>query len=78
MLEVDITHTSITINQLLNQVEAGEEITIIHHGKPVARISTASSHPKPLTSHSALRASQTKTPTSTLETVKSLREEARY
>ncbi len=78
MLEVDITNTSVTINQLLNQVENGEEIMIISHGKPIARLSPMSRIPRPLASRGELRATQTKTLTSNLEIIQGLRQEARY
>ncbi len=58
MLEVDITNTSITISQLLNQVETGEEVLLIRHGKPIARLSAISPIPQPLTSQEKLRAAQ--------------------
>jgi prevent-host-death family protein len=78
MLEVDITNTSITINQLLNQVENGEEIMIISHGKPIARLSSISCIPRPLASRGELRATQTQALTSNLEIIQGLRQEARY
>lgn len=78
MLEVDITNTAITINQLLNQVEAGKEILLVRHGKPIARLSTISSAPQPLTSHKELRAAQSQTTPSSLQTIQGLRQEARY
>lgn len=78
MLEVDITHTSMTINQLINQVENGEEVMIIRHGKAIARLSAISPIPQPLTSQEELRAAQSQTVISTLLTLQSLRQEARY
>ncbi|MEB3215139.1 MAG: type II toxin-antitoxin system prevent-host-death family antitoxin [Nostocales cyanobacterium 94392] len=78
MQQVDITHTSVTINQLLNQVKNGEEIVIISHGKPIARLSSISHIPQPLTSRHKLRATQPQTLTSSIEIIQSLRQEARY
>jgi antitoxin (DNA-binding transcriptional repressor) of toxin-antitoxin stability system len=78
MLEVDITNTSVTINQLLNQIETVEEVLLIRHGKPIARLSAISHIPQPLTSHRELRATQSQTATSTLQDIQSLRQEARY
>ena len=57
MLEVDID-TSITISQLVSQVENGEEVVIIRHGKPIARLSPMSHIPRPLPSRAELRATQ--------------------
>ncbi|MBW4475550.1 MAG: type II toxin-antitoxin system prevent-host-death family antitoxin [Tolypothrix brevis GSE-NOS-MK-07-07A] len=78
MQQVDITDTSVTINQLLNQVKNGEEIVIISHGKPIARLSSISHTPQPLTSRQKLRATQSQTLTSNVEMIQSLRQEARY
>lgn len=79
MLKVDANNTSITINELLNQVENGEEVVIIRHGQPIARLSPMPQTPRrPLTSKAALRATQPLTPTSNIEIIQSLREEARY
>lgn len=77
MQKVDITNTSITINQLIDQVENGEEIVIISHGKPIARLSSMSHIRQPLTSRHKLRATQSQTLTSNLEIIQSLRQEAR-
>jgi antitoxin (DNA-binding transcriptional repressor) of toxin-antitoxin stability system len=78
MLEVDITRTSVTINQLLNQVENGEEIMIIRDGKAIARLSAMSHTPRPLKFRKELRATQPQTSISNLEVIQSLRQEARY
>jgi prevent-host-death family protein len=78
MQQVDITDTSITINQLLKQVKDGEEIVIISHGKPIARLSSISHIPQPLTSRHKLRATQSQALTSNVEIIQSLRQEARY
>ncbi len=78
MQKVDITNTSVTINQLLTQVENGEEIVIISHGKPIARLLSISHTLQPLTSRHKLRATQPQALTSNLEIIQSLRQEARY
>lgn len=77
MLEVDID-ASVTISQLVNQVENGEEVMIIRHGKPIARLSPMSHITRPLPSRAELRATQSQPSTSNLEIIQSLREEARY
>jgi prevent-host-death family protein len=63
MLEIDVTDASITLDQLLNEVEHGNEITIIRHGQPVARLSPmlrtlreVKLSPRPLFSRHPLRA----------------------
>jgi antitoxin (DNA-binding transcriptional repressor) of toxin-antitoxin stability system len=78
MLEVDITHTSVTIDHLLNQVEAGEEVTLIQPGKPIARLLGMPRTVQPLTSHKELRAAQPQVAFSAIETLQDLRREARY
>jgi antitoxin (DNA-binding transcriptional repressor) of toxin-antitoxin stability system len=78
MLEVDITHTSVTIDQLLNQVEAVEEATLMRHGKPIVRLLGTTRTPQPLTSRKELRAAQPQAAFSTIETLQNLRQEARY
>lgn len=78
MLKVDVAHTDLTIDQLLNQVESGEEVVFLRHGKPIARLSAVSNQPQPLASRRELRASQPQTSISTLEMLQSLRQEARY
>ena len=78
MIEVDITNTSITVNQLLHQLETGEEVLLIRQGKAIARLTTLSSISQPLASRKELRAAQSQTAVSTLQTLQSLRQEARY
>jgi len=77
MLKVDAANTDLTIDQLLNQVESGEEVVFLRHGKPIARLSAVSDRHQPLASRRELRASQPQTSISTLETLQSLRQEAR-
>lgn len=78
MLEVDATDPSITLVQLLHEVEQGHEITITRHGQPVARLSPPRRAHRPLASRHPLRALQTETATSSLGTLQTLRQEARY
>jgi antitoxin (DNA-binding transcriptional repressor) of toxin-antitoxin stability system len=78
MLEFDISDTSITVNELLNQIDNGKEVTIIRNGKPIALLSPMSHTPRPLPSRKELRSSQPQTSTNTSEIIQSLRQEARY
>jgi antitoxin (DNA-binding transcriptional repressor) of toxin-antitoxin stability system len=78
MLEVDITNTSVSVNQLLNQIDNGEEVMIIRHGKPIAKVSPMSYTRRPLSSRRELRSTQPETSTSNLEIIQTLRQEARY
>ncbi len=68
----------ITLNQLLSQVEQGEEVTINRQGKPVARLLTILKTSRPLSSRLELRSFQPLQRDSSLETLQSLRREARY
>ncbi len=68
----------ITLNQLLSQVEQGEEVTINRQGKPVARLLTILKTSRPLSSRLELRSFQPLQRESSLETLQSLRREARY
>ena len=68
----------ITLNQLLSQVEQGEEVTINRQGKPVARLLTILKTSRPLSSRLELRSFQPLQRDSSLETLQSLHREARY
>lgn len=78
MLEIAIDETEITLNQLLNQVEQGEEVTITRQGKPVARLLPIQKTSRPLSSRIELRASQSLQKESSLVILQRLRHEARY
>lgn len=78
MREVDVTDASITLGQILNEVEQGNEITIIRHGLPIARLLPILRSRCPLSSRHTLRHLQSQTDTSSLETLQNLRQEARY
>ena len=72
MLEIAIGETEITLNQLLSQVEQGEEVTITRQSKPVARLLPIQKTSRPLSSRIELRAAQPLHKDSSLETLKSL------
>jgi len=78
MLEIDIAYTSVTLSQLLHHVEMGEAMLLLRYGKPIARLSAVPPSPQPLASHQELRAAQSQTTISSLQTLQSLRQEARY
>lgn len=48
MLTVNLAHAKAHLSELLDKVEAGEEVTITRHGKPVAHLRRAASPKKPL------------------------------
>ena len=78
ILEIAIGETEVTLNQLLSQVEQGEEVTITRQGKPVARLLPIQKTSRSLSSRIELRASQPLQKDSSLGTLQSLRHEARY
>ncbi len=78
MLEINIVEAQSHLSQILTQVEQGEEIIITREGKAIARLSPIYKNLQPLTSRADLRASQPLMCTNSLETLQSLRDEARY
>ena len=72
MREIAIGETEITLNQLLNEVEQGREVTITRQGKPVARLLPIQKTSRPLSSRIELRATQPLQKDSSLETLKNL------
>jgi antitoxin (DNA-binding transcriptional repressor) of toxin-antitoxin stability system len=58
MVTVNLVQAKAHLSELLDKVEAGEEVTITRHGRAVARIRRASrpKHPLPLDDLAAFRA----------------------
>ncbi len=48
MLTVNLAHAKAHLSELLDQVEAGEEVVITRHGKPVAHMRQAVQPKQPL------------------------------
>lgn len=48
MLTVNLAHAKAHLSELLDKVEAGEEVVITRHGKPVAHIRQAVTPKRPL------------------------------
>lgn len=48
MVTVNLAHAKARLSELLDKVEAGEEIVITRRGRPVAHLSSVSSPKKPL------------------------------
>lgn len=48
MVTVNLAQAKATLSELLNKVEAGDEIVITRHGKPVALLSAAVAPKTPL------------------------------
>ncbi len=80
MNTVSVAEAKAHLSELLNQVEAGEEIVITRRGQPVARLAPERRplNPLPLPSLAEFRASQPDSPTSSLDILLALRQEARY
>lgn len=58
MVTVNLAHAKAHLSELLDKVEAGEEVVITRHGRPVAHMSAPSrpKHPVPLDDLAAFRA----------------------
>lgn len=80
MNTVSVAEAKAHLSELLNQVEAGEEIVITRRGQPIARLAPErkSLNPLPLPSLAEFRASQPDSQTSSLDILLALRQEARY
>lgn len=48
MVTVNLAHAKAHLSELLNQVEAGQEVVITRHGRPVAQLSPVSRPKLPL------------------------------
>ncbi|MEO0409626.1 MAG: hypothetical protein AAF289_19980, partial [Cyanobacteria bacterium P01_A01_bin.135] len=74
---VDIAELA-NLNQIINRVEQGEEILLTRQGEAIARLSPILKSPQPLQSRAALRQAQIPSSQTTLESLQTLRQEARY
>ena len=66
------------LSHLLDAVAAGEEIVIVRHGKPVARLTAPQSETVRFPDRSGLRASIPPAEETAAEIVRNLRDEERY
>lgn len=57
MHTVTLAEAKAHLSELLNQIEAGEEVLITRRGQPVARLIAAEKPKKPVASQSAFRGS---------------------
>ena len=71
MTTVSVAEAKARLSALLDQVEAGEDLVITRHGRPIAQITAISQPKKPLGSFAALRA---KLPQSTISSADLLRQ----
>jgi prevent-host-death family protein len=79
-MDVSVAQAKAHLSELLNRVEAGEEVIITRRGKPVARIQAEQAQPKgPLPSLAAFRARHASSvKASIVETLIDERRNARY
>lgn len=75
MREVNVRDARAQLAELLDAVEAGEDITIVRRGTPIARVVRYDAAGSPFPDRSGLRESLPETRTSAAETVRALREE---
>ncbi len=80
MQTVSVAEATISMSEILNQIEAGFDVMITRWGQPIARIIPVKKTLKPIPFEelSAFRATQPLSPTSSLEHLQALRNEARY
>jgi prevent-host-death family protein len=75
MLNISVTEFESHFNQILNQVETGEEIMITRLGKPIIRLSAVKKTLKPLQSSAEFRAMLPMSKTSSVEIIRQIRDE---
>jgi prevent-host-death family protein len=73
MLTVSLAEAKTRLSELLDKVEAGEEVIVTRHGRPVAQIRPAPTAKKPL-DFDKLAAIRAKTPPLSKPSVELLRE----
>jgi prevent-host-death family protein len=62
MVTVNLARAKARLSELLDQVEAGEEVNITRHGRPVAQLAPIAGRKQPLPSLAAFRARMPKWP----------------
>ncbi|ALO46376.1 type II toxin-antitoxin system Phd/YefM family antitoxin [Pseudohongiella spirulinae] len=78
MQKINVRETRERLSALLDAVEAGEEIIILRHGKPVARLTTPQSDNVCFPDRTALRASLPAATVDATTLIRTLRDEERY
>jgi prevent-host-death family protein len=80
MLTVNLAHAKAHLSELLDKVEAGEEVVITRHGKPVAHMRQAilPKEPLDLEALAALRARLPAWGTDSATLIRQMRDEDRY
>lgn len=72
---VSLAEAKAHLSEMLDRVEAGEELVITRRGKPVARILPVQGKPTPLQSLAAFRAQLPKVGKSSVELIREMRDE---
>ncbi len=80
MLSVNLAHAKAHLSELLDRVEAGEELVITRHGKPVAHLRPVASPKEPLDLEAlaALRARLPPWAEDSATLLRKMRDEERY
>jgi antitoxin (DNA-binding transcriptional repressor) of toxin-antitoxin stability system len=80
MLTVNLAQAKARLSELLDKVEAGEEIVITRHGKPVAHVRRAvrPKKPLPLEALAAFRARMPHWSKASAELLREMRDDERY
>lgn len=77
MSTVTLAEAKTHLSQLIDQVEAGEEVVITRRGKPVARISGLARPTRPLRSLAAFRAQLPRVHRPSVELIGEMRDKGR-
>jgi len=77
MNTVSVAEAKAHLSELLNQVEAGEEIVITRRGQPIVRLISERKplKPLPLPSLAAFRATMSQSPISSADLIRQMRDE---
>ncbi len=76
MITVNLAHAKAHLSELLNQVEAGQAVTITRYGRPVAQLSAVAQPKKPLRKDLAkLRAKMPKLRRPSVDLIREMRDE---
>ena len=75
MVTISIAEAKAHLSELIDKAEAGEEIVITRHGKPVAQLSAAKKPKLPVRSFAAERASRPPLSRPSVEIIREMRDE---
>ena len=80
MNAINLAHAKAHLSELLDRVEAGEELVITRHGKPVAQLSPIITPKQPIDFEAlaALRATMPPLRKSSAELIREMRDDERY